>query len=329
MKPRVSVLTAVYNGESYIRDAIDSILSQTYINFEYIIIDNNSTDNTPEIVNYYAKTDKRISVIQEERPGPAYARNAGLKIARGEWIAILDADDIALPERLEIQLKYIEKHSDVCLLGSGCTTIDATGRVIKNYHYPQSHDLLVNQLEHNLAFFPHSSDLIQKDAMVRLNGYSVRFPPAEDYDLWLRLSEYGKLACINRSLIKLRKHPESLSHKDFGYVQSLRAIAAAICHFRRKAGLSDPSQLEENAWQEFLSWVENQMEKNGFFKQLQRYQSLRNAWYNNQNNKIRRVREFAQQLINDPLTRMAIWSRYRGENFALILAEKSREFWAS
>lgn len=329
MKPKVSVLTAVYNGELYLKETIESILSQTYINFEHIIIDNNSTDRTPEIIKYYAETDKRIIVIQEKMPGPAYARNAGLNIAKGEWIAILDADDIALPERLELQLNYIEKHPGVCLLGSGCTTIDAIGQVIKDFQYPESHDLLVNQLENRLAFFPHSSDLIQKEAIVSLNGYSTRFPPAEDYDLWLRLSTYGKLACIDKPLIKLRQHPESLSYKDSGQRQQLRAIAAAICHFRRKAGLSDPSQMNEETWQGFLSWVEKELEQAGFFEKLHKYQSLRTGWYNKQNNKIRRIKEFTQQLIHDPLTRKAMWSRYRGNNLALSLAEKSREIWVN
>ena len=329
MKSKVSVLTAVYNGERYIKKAIDSILAQTYGNFEYIIVDNNSNDGTPSILEGYAKADKRINVIQEVNTGPASARNAGLNVAKGEWIAILDADDIAMPERLELQLNYVDEHRDVCLLGTGCIAIDEKGDIIKEHQYPATHNLLVRHLENRLAFFPHSSDLIRKEAIVKLNGYSTRFSPAEDYDLWLRLSTCGKLACINKPLIKLRQHWESLSHLESGRTQQLRAVASAVCHFRRKDGLSDPSQMEQEVWEEFLAWINNQMELRGIFKNLHKYQDVRNAWHNIQVNKMKRIMGVARRLIFEPQTHKAILSHYRKENFALILAEESRELWIS
>jgi glycosyltransferase involved in cell wall biosynthesis len=127
----ITVLMPVYNGEDYLRDSIESILSQTYLNFEFIIIDDGSTDSSLEIINSYAKQDKRIIVRKNEHNiGLAKSLNAGIKLAKGRYIARQDADDLSSADRLDIQLSYALSHPQVDLIGSNSYVIDLDGGIV-------------------------------------------------------------------------------------------------------------------------------------------------------------------------------------------------------
>jgi len=281
--PEITVLTIVYNGQQHISQAVESILNQTFEDFEYIIVDNNSTDNTPEILSSYAGEDLRIKVIKEAEQGVLYARNAGLKIANGDWVTILDSDDVALPDRLQKQLDFVKDNSGVVLLGSGCNMIDDNGVFLKRYSYPAEYDSLVDCLENQDAFFPHSSAFYNRQIASELGDY--RFPHAEDYDLWLRLSERGKIASIEEPLIELRRTVMSRSYNIKQEPYILFKLVILLCHLRRKRGLSDPFCSKER-WDDFLSWVEEKMKRLKCFKKGIAERHLHRIWYSNQETKV-------------------------------------------
>lgn len=292
---RITVLTIVYNGERSIREAVDSILCQTYRDFEYILVDNNSTDSTPKILEDYASRDNRIKVIKESRQGVLYARNVGLSIAKGEWVAVLDADDIAFPQRLERQLDFINKNPKIILLGSGCIMIDEDGKYLKQYRYPAGHKSLLSSLENRKAFFPHSAAFFKKETALRSEGY--RFPHAEDYDLWLRLSEQGKIACVEEPLIKLRR---SVVSRSYGVSQEeylLFTFSALFFHLLRKKGLADAFS-KENERDSFLLWIRERMKNLNCFEKGKAARELYRIWYS-KGNKLGHLARIFGKFISD------------------------------
>lgn len=323
--PEITVLTIVHNAERYITEAIDSVLNQTYRNFEYILVDNNSTDNTPKILADYAQKDERIKLIKETKQGVLYARNAGLQIAKGKWVAILDADDIALPNRLGYQLDFVRKNPEVVMVGSGCIMMDEDGEFLKSYSYPGDHKSLVRRLENQEAFFPHSSAFYNRQAVTKLGGY--RFSAAEDYDLWLRLSIVGEIACIQEFLTKLRRHIQSNSfNTDQEYYLLYKAISL-ICHFRRKMGLSDLF-LKREKWNDFLEWTEKRMESLGVFQKGIAKRQLYRIWYSKENSKLCRLLQILNQFLSNRDTIAYLLDRSFLKNAAVQIAQQSAEVFA-
>ncbi len=213
--PEITVLTAVYNGERYIREAINSILNQTYKNFEYILVDNNSTDNTPKILKDYAQKDERIKIIKETKQSPASARNAGLQIAKGKLIAVFDSDDVSHPERLERQYSYMISHLDCFFLATEGVMIGATGKKIKdiriNFKGLSQKDYLLNYG----SPFIHSSMMYSKQKLLDLGGYNENYKTVEDLELWLKIIYSGmEISVLREPLINYRYHSRSLSHKS-------------------------------------------------------------------------------------------------------------------
>src|SRR5438045_8388133 len=132
---KVSVLMSVYNGQEFLCEAIESVSTQSYRDFEFLIIDDGSTDGTPEILRKYAAADERIRVHRHENRGRAESLNVGIELARGEYIARMDADDVALPERLRQQLEFLEGHPDVGLLGGAFELISSRGHLIRQISF--------------------------------------------------------------------------------------------------------------------------------------------------------------------------------------------------
>ena len=323
---KISVLTCCYNAYDFIDEAIESIFNQSYKEFEYVIVDDGSTDNTFSILKRYAAKDKRIVLIEKEHSGLTTSLNVGLEQAKGEWIARLDADDIAMPERLSDQLNFVEDNERVVLLGGGCIEIDKNGTIIKKHIYPQEHNTLMDRLENRKAFFPHSSAFFHKASVMKLGGYNPRFTRSQDLDLWLRVGDTARIACLNHTVVKLRKHSEMTSNTNGGRLQQVMSLCARICHFHRKVGLSDPSQMEEDVWQGFLKWVEKQMEEEGLFQFSQGWQALRNVWYKNPKaNKFKKGSLLMKELIHNLLARKALWRRFGKENLVIKLAKESRK----
>lgn len=211
--PRVSVLMPVYNGERYLREAIESILNQTYTDFEFIIIDDGSTDNTWQILQSYAANEPRIVLVRNETNiGLAGSLNKGLGLARGEYIARMDADDVSLPERLASQVAFLDEHPKVGVVGSSVQLIDADGSPTRIVRQPTMHGLILWFLCFHTAF-AHPTVVFRKAVVEGVGGYDDAIVANEDRDLWQRLSSVTRLANLPDVYLLYRRHPYTVSHR--------------------------------------------------------------------------------------------------------------------
>ena len=217
--PKVTVLMPVYNGERYLRKAIDSILCQTFQDFDFLIIDDGSRDNTLEIINSYQ--DQRIKLIQNSQNlGISKALNKGLDLATGKYIARMDCDDISLPERFQKQVDFLDQHPEIIVVGSYMDIIDTQGNKLnQQYQYPLVHDDIVNSM---LILNPmgHPSVMFRHFEVLKIGGYRSmdewKNVSTEDYDLWLRIaSKNHELANLAEPLIYYRNHSNSLTQLAF------------------------------------------------------------------------------------------------------------------
>jgi glycosyltransferase involved in cell wall biosynthesis len=211
----ISVILPVYNGVPYLDEAIKSILSQTYSNFEFIIINDGSTDNSLEIINRHKSTDDRIKVISRENRGLIASLNEGIEKSEGTYIARIDQDDVSLPGRLEVQLNYMLKnHLDIC--GGDFTNIDAQNNVLEEHKVPKTESEIIITLATNMPF-AHSCVMIKKSFLSTnnlkygLNGYRN----AEDLDLWILMYENGaKFGNVDENILKYRILSSSMSRTN-------------------------------------------------------------------------------------------------------------------
>lgn len=238
--PCISVVMVTCNVERFLAESIESILGQTYTDFEFIIVDFGSTDKTKTIVASYAAKDGRVRLHEIPSCGLAESRNAGCSLARGQYIAIMDADDISAPDRLMLQIAFMEKHPEVGLLGGVTECIDATGASLAI----RSHDFPAEDGEIRLALvvrcpFCQPTVLIRKEAFVLVGGYRPLFSQAEDYDLWLRISEHFRCANLKESVLKYRIHPYQVSMRRRSE-QTICFLAAQVAASSRRSGHPDP-----------------------------------------------------------------------------------------
>jgi glycosyltransferase involved in cell wall biosynthesis len=211
--PRVSVVMAVRNGLPYLEQAVDSILAQTFTDFEFVIIDDGSTDATPEVLERYRRTDPRVRVYRQENMGLTASLNRGRARARGEYLARMDSDDIAFRERLERQVEFLDRHPQVALVGSSVMRIDELGREIKWSACPTSHAEIIRALtEYNC--FTHPSVMLRNDVLAAVGGYREAYRQGQDYDLWLRLAEGHELANLAEPLLYYRVYAGQVSFRD-------------------------------------------------------------------------------------------------------------------
>ncbi len=204
--PKISVLMSVYNGEKYLSSAIESILSQTEKDFEFVIINDGSSDSTPQIIKKYLLKDSRIVYIDGERRGLVAALNHGISVSKGEYLARMDADDIALPDRLEVQLKFLDDNKKVIMCGSWLELIDSYDTKIgENKSMPISaEDVRKTIVLHNP--FAHPSVMIRKKVFDDIGGYRTFFRHIEDYELWTRILQKYEGVNIPRILLRYRQH---------------------------------------------------------------------------------------------------------------------------
>jgi glycosyltransferase involved in cell wall biosynthesis len=211
--PKVSVLMAVKDGEKYLREAVESILAQTFSDFEFIIIDDGSTDETAQIL--YGFSDSRLVLLRNEKSlGLTKSLNLGLKLAAGEYIARMDADDLSLPGRLDTQVKYLDAHPKVDVLGTAVTLIDEQGNLVQNTYFPKGHDLITWHLCFSNPIV-HPSVMMRRPTILLHHGYDECFSRSQDYDLWWRISFDGKLENLEDIHLLLRKHSLQVSSKDY------------------------------------------------------------------------------------------------------------------
>lgn len=212
----ISVVMPVYNAEKYLDEAIQSILTQTYNNFEFIIINDGSTDKSLEIIEKYKNQDERIILISRENKGLIYSLNEGIKKSKGKYIARMDADDISLPERFQKQISLLEKENgDIC--GCHWIVVNESGKIIECSSVPLTHSSFILYLSYSVPF-AHGSVMIRKtffqDLGILYGCGEAKY--AEDYELWLKLYDLGaKFVNVNEFLFYYRQFNQSLSQINF------------------------------------------------------------------------------------------------------------------
>jgi glycosyltransferase involved in cell wall biosynthesis len=207
-EPKITVMMPCFNAEHYITDAIESVLTQTFKDFEFLIINDGSTDRTNELIKSFK--DERIVIIDQENQGVAVALNNGLKYASAPYIARFDADDICFPERLKKQYHFMISNPDCIVSGSGAEYIDNSGNYIFT-HFPQftTHDE-IQRLPYNFCPFIHASVMYKKELISRI-GYNKNAHSFEDHLLWLQVKDMGKMCNMPDPLISVRLNPGSLT----------------------------------------------------------------------------------------------------------------------
>jgi glycosyltransferase involved in cell wall biosynthesis len=206
--PAVSVVMAVYNAAPWLVEAVDSVLGQTFGDFELIAIDDGSVDATPAILKNYR--DPRLRVITQRQSGQTPALNHGLRVARGPLIARMDGDDVCLPERFAQQVDFLKAHPEVGLLGTACREISASGAVLHTIT-PPGDDRALRRVLIRMNPFTHSSMMFRRSVLEEIGWYDERFIVAQDYDLWLRMSRRTRLASLEEPLVLRRLAPGQLS----------------------------------------------------------------------------------------------------------------------
>jgi len=244
MKPIISVIMPVYNGQKYVGEAIESILSQTYKNFEFIIIDDGSNDGTTDILKHYHKNDKRIIILQnQENKGVAYSRNKGIATAQGKYIAVMDSDDISVDTRFDLEIDFLETHPEIGAVGSNYRKITMNGDLTD---FQTSYSLSPGINRWRLFFANqhcHPATMIRRDLFERFRvKYDENIQYAVDYDLWFQINEVSKIANIPNILHYLRSHKNSLTKSNPQKVQA--SDAAIIMNYVRKhTNLNFPDRL--------------------------------------------------------------------------------------
>lgn len=201
---------AVKDGERYLKQAIESILAQSFKDFEFIIIDDDSSDNSVDIVKSYR--DPRIKhMLNDKHLGLTASLNRGLDLAQGEYIARMDSDDISLAERFDEQVRYLDSHPDVAVLGTGIRFIDEAGNPIEDVIFSSDHDLI----KWDLCFYnpiAHPTVMIRAQVIREAGGYDPVLERSQDYDLWWRIGSFWRLSNLEGIYVQLRKHASQVTN---------------------------------------------------------------------------------------------------------------------
>jgi glycosyltransferase involved in cell wall biosynthesis len=210
--PRVSVVVPAYNAQRYLIESINSVLAQTFRDFECIVVDDGSTDRTPQLIDELARVDSRIRRLTIPHGGIVKGLNAGIEAARGQYIARTDADDICLPNRFELQVRYLDQHPDCVMIGSKVTLVDPYNSNLWEVDVQSDHEAIeADLLRGNGWAVIHPSTMLRREAVLQAGGYRAEYEWAEDLDLFLRMGLLGRLANLQDSLLHYRQHFASVN----------------------------------------------------------------------------------------------------------------------
>jgi len=230
--PPISVLTTVYNNAGYVEASVRSILGQTFKDFEYVIVDDGSTDGSVDILKRLAEEDDRIRLQCHDHLGISKAAKHGLAACRGKWVARLDGDDLAWPDRLEKQLAFVEANDLVCASGQ-VDFIDQKDRFLITIPSPCDHEGIEEKMLRGHNTIWHSGCMFRRNAAEQIGGYSEDFDAAIDLDLCLRLGEIGRLGNSMDRVIQYRLHRKSVSAKRRQYQRDMAKVACDRAAQRR------------------------------------------------------------------------------------------------
>ena len=240
--PAISVAMSVYNGERFLAEAIESVLAQTFTDFEFLILDDGSRDCSGAIIRDHAARDRRIRPIFRENRGLIASLNQLLDEARAPIIARMDADDICLPERFERQFAFLERNPEFGVIGTRCENVDENGAFYPcNYpDLPDTFEGFLAAIEAGNPLMCHPAAMFRRDLVRSIGGYHEAFRHCEDLDLWLRLASVTKLASLPDRLFRYRYSPNQVSSRH-ATEQQIGAAVAHIAYHERKAGRTDPT----------------------------------------------------------------------------------------
>lgn len=224
-EPAISVVMSVCDGERFLDESISSIRQQTFADFEFLIIDDGSKDATLKIIHNHAAQDARIRVFSQNNRGLIESLHLGFAEASGTYIARMDADDVAKPERLERQLGFLVSNPQVAVVGTAVATIDARSQVRGIIHPPSDPDTVRRDMRERGCVIFHPTVLIRRNALEQAKGFRKAYRHAEDYDLWLRILDRSDIANIDKVLLAYRRHEWSVSYKH-SRQQALSSLCA-------------------------------------------------------------------------------------------------------
>jgi len=239
-EPRITVAMSVYNDARHVGETIESVLAQSFGDFEFLIVNDGSRDDSPAIIDGYAARDGRVRAIHQENRGLIASLNRLIAEARAPLIARIDGDDVALPERFALQVAWLDAHPEIGVLGGQADDIDEEGGWL-GPGYPRA-----IAPEDVAAVLDHGSPLIHPSVMMRtaivrrLGGYRAAYKHCEDYDLWLRAREVTQLANLTVPLIRYRRSPDQVSNRHI-VAQHYGALVARAAAEQRALGLPDPT----------------------------------------------------------------------------------------
>jgi glycosyltransferase involved in cell wall biosynthesis len=260
---------ATYNASKFLANAIESILNQTFQELELIIADDGSTDNTLDIIKNYAERDSRIRIIELEHEGVSIARNRAVEVAQYSWIAVMDADDIALPYRLEKQIAAAVAQPDVVAWGAAVHHINSKGHILSVSRLgPPTKDAFYQQLQNGYVVgLNHPTALLKKEVFDQVGGYSCQFQVAQDLEMFDRMADHGPILALPEPLVLYRVHLHSASmQKFFLQRQNMRYVRAR--RLARQANLPEPTLdefLEECRRRPPLARISKYLETLGMF----------------------------------------------------------------
>ena len=242
----ISIVMSVYNGSDYLKHSIKSILNQSFNDFEFLIMDDGSEDETLEIIMEFAKKDPRIKFFSKKNRGLTKSLNFLIKQSKNHYIARMDADDISYKDRLKNQYYFLKKNSNYSLVGSNANLMLSQGNILKKTNLFTSNFFIKKRLKIYNTFI-HSSVMFRKNKFLEVNGYDESFPVSQDYDLWLKMSKLkeSKFLNLRESQISLRLHRDSISEKN----KNLQNLCAAFSIYRSKKNLNldfNQKNLEED-----------------------------------------------------------------------------------
>ncbi|MGP1676557.1 MAG: glycosyltransferase [Burkholderiales bacterium] len=203
----------VFNGERYLAPTIEAILGQTFTDFEFVIVNDGSTDGSRDILEQYARQDSRIVIVDQQNGGISRALNAGIDRVIAPYVAPIDQDDISLPHRLEVEVAALEAEPDVVCVGGWYEIIDAQGRYLTTLRVPSDDSDIQRVALAGHSPICHSGCMMRKEAFLKVGGYDPEFDLAQDLDLYLRLGEVGRLQNLETPVLRYRVHAAASSER--------------------------------------------------------------------------------------------------------------------
>ncbi len=270
MTPRVSVVMSVYNGARHLEEALAAIMGQTFADFEFLVVDDGSDDETPQILA--AANDPRLRVIRQQRAGLTCSLIKAVNLARGEYVARQDADDVSEPRRLAMEVAFLDSHPKVAIVGSAVDAVNDAGRKLCDWSYPTGHEALVAELNRLLSPLPHSTIMFRRATVLGVGGYRAIFRKAQDYDLLLRVAERHRLASLPEQLCRLRLSGGSVTfgdHENEQFYFTVLALVAALIRARTGRDPLDGAERDRLIAQ-FDLWYRNSVYPARFCSRLAR-----------------------------------------------------------